>query len=258
MKFLKGGSQVPADLNDEKQHHFFWRRHYKRIIVFFAAALITAGFWQGHQALAQNSVLYWGSSGPEVTKVQAKLNGWGYYTGPIDGYYSNKTQQAVKKFQKNNGLLADGVVGPSTWQAMGYQPGGQSVPYRPGSGGASRGISNRDSTYLLARVIEGEAANEPYVGKVAVGAVILNRTQSSSFPSSLPSVIYQPLAFESVSNGQVNRPVTEESLRAAQQAMSGWDPTDGALFFWNPGKSVNPWIWSRNVTEQIGRHVFAR
>ena len=249
---------MSAGCNDEKQYHSFCRRHYKSIIILFAVVALTAGLWQGQQALAQNKVLYWGSSGPAVTKVQAKLNGWGYYTGPIDGYYSSKTQQAVKKFQKNNGLLADGVVGPRTWQALGYQFGGQSVRYNPGSGGASRGISNRDSTYLLARVIEGEAADEPYVGKVAVGAVILNRTQSSSFPASLPGVIYQPLAFESVSNGHINRPVTEESLRAAQEAMAGWDPTGGSLFFWNPAKPVNSWIWSRNVTEQIGRHVFAR
>lgn len=244
--------------NDGKHSNSLCWRHYKLLIIIFAMVAVTAGLWQGHQALAQNKVLYWGSSGPEVKKVQAKLNGWGYYTGPIDGYYSNKTQQAVKKFQSKNGLVVDGVVGPRTWQALGYQPGGESVRYDPASGGSSRGISNRDSTYLLARVIEGEAANEPYDGKVAVGAVILNRTQSSSFPSSLAGVIYQPHAFESVSNGQANRPVTEESLRAAQQALSGWDPSNGALFFWNPAKPVNSWIWSRNVTGQIGRHVFAR
>ncbi len=244
--------------NDGKQSNSLCRRHFKLLIIIFAAVAVTASLWQGHQALAQNNVLYWGSSGPEVTKVQAKLNGWGYYTGPIDGYYSNKTQQAVKKFQSNNGLLADGVVGPSTWVALGYQPGGESVRYDPASGGVSRGISNRDSTYLLARVIEGEAADEPLAGKVAVGAVILNRTQSSSFPSSLAGVIYQPSAFESVSNGEINRPLSEEALQAAQLAMSGWDPTGGALFFWNPAKQVSSWIWSRNILDQIGRHVFAR
>lgn len=249
---------MSAANNDGKHLNAIVRRYHKLIIAFFMVAAVTAGLWHGQQALAQNNVLYWGSSGPEVKKVQAKLNGWGYYTGPIDGYYSNKTQQAVKKFQSKNGLLADGVVGPRTWEALGDQPGGQSVRYDPAAGGASRGISNRDSTYLLARVIEGEAADEPYVGKVAVGAVILNRTQSSSFPGSLPGVIYQPHAFESISNGQANRPVTEESLRAAQEAMSGWDPTGGALFFWNPAKPVNSWIWSRNVTGEIGRHVFAR
>ncbi len=235
-------------------HH----RCFKYLAALCGAAILLTIFWQGHGALAQNAVLYWGSSGPEVKKVQAKLNSWGYYHGPIDGYYSGKTQKAVKDFQRKNGLNPDGVVGPRTWQALGYSSGGQSPRYVPQDGGASRGITNRDSTYLLARIIEGEAANEPYVGKVAVGAVILNRTQSASFPGSLAGVIYQPHAFESVSNGQYTRPITEESLRAAQEAISGWDPTGGALFFWNPSKPVSPWIWSRDVVNQIGRHVFAR
>lgn len=222
--------------------------------LFLAAVLV----WQGHQAFAQNRVLYWGSSGPDVTKVQATLNRWGYYTGPIDGYYSGKTQRAVKDFQRKNGLKVDGIVGPNTWAALGFSTGGQSPRYAPGSGGVSRGVTNRDSVSLLARVIEGEAADEPFVGKVAVGAVILNRTQSASFPGTLAGVIFQPHAFESVSNGQYTRPVSEESLRAAQEALSGWDPTGGALFFWNPNKPVSPWIWSRDIISSIGRHVFAR
>lgn len=229
----------------------------KIIFVLAGMFMLVVLAWQGHQAFAQNKVLHWGSSGPDVKKVQATLNRWGYYTGPIDGYYSGKTQQAVKNFQRKNGLRVDGVVGPQTWSAMGFAAGGQSPRYVPQGGGASRGITNRDSVYLLARVIEGEAADEPYIGKVAVGAVVLNRTQSASFPSTLAGVVYQPHAFESVTNGQYTRPVTEESLRAAQQAMSGFDPTGGALFFWNPAKPVTSWIWSRNITNRIGRHVFA-
>ncbi|WP_216598100.1 cell wall hydrolase [Propionispora sp. 2/2-37] len=116
----------------------------------------------------------------------------------------------------------------------------------------------RGEVTLLARVIEGEAANEPFLGKVAVGAVILNRTKSADFPHTISGVIYQDHAFESVANGQVNRPLSQESIRAADTAMGGYDPTGGSLFFWNPSKPVSPWIWSRNINTEIGNHVFGR
>lgn len=225
------------------------------VLIVSAVLLLVIGFFslQG-SALGQDQTLYWGSRGSEVTKVQALLNRWGYYGGAIDGYYSGKTFQAVKDFQRKNGLKADGVVGPQTRAALGLPVVRKAVPT------VSR-ASNADSSsnvYLLARVIEGEAANEPYHGKVGVGAVIVNRSKSGLFPASLPGVIYQPHAFESVTNGQYTRTVTNESLRAAQEALSGWDPTGGALFFWNPSKPVSSWIWSRPVITQIGRHVFAR
>lgn len=207
-------------------------------------------------AYPQYRSLYWGLAGDDVTRLQSQLSAWGYYTGPIDGYYGSGTQQAVILFQRYNGLTPDGVVGAATWEALGFSPTYDYVPPEPA--GVSRGISNRGDVYLLARVIEGEAADEPFTGKVAVGAVILNRMRSAAFPHSLAGVIYQPHAFESVSNGQYNRPVTEESLRAAMLAMSGWDPTSGALYFWNPAKLVSPWIWTRNIITQIGRHIFAR
>lgn len=228
----------------------------KRATLFIFAAFLAAGLivWRGY-AFGQDRILYWGSSGPDVTKVQALLNRWGYYTGPIDGYYSGKTFRAVQEFQRKNGLMVDGVVGPETWAALGLPSVREAVPT---VGGVSRGIDDRSNVYLLARVIEGEAADEPYLGKVAVGAVIVNRMQSGLFPTTLAGVIFQPHAFESVTNGQYTRPVSEESLRAAQEALSGWDPTGGALFFWNPYKPVSPWIWTRPLLTQIGRHVFAR
>lgn len=231
---------------------------YKKALIITIAVLFAATglvVWRGGIAFGQN--LYWGSSGPEVTKVQALLNKWGYYHGPIDGYYSGKTFNAVKEFQRKNGLAVDGVVGPRTRAALGLttaRPAGSTTA----ASGVSRGITNNDNVYLLARVIEGEAANEPYTGKVAVGAVIVNRVQSGAFPNSLAGVIYQPHAFESVTNGQYTRTVTGDSLRAAQEAVNGWDPTGGAVFFWNPYKRVSAWIWSRPVITQIGRHVFAR
>lgn len=235
----------------------YLRRAIKTFLIIGALLVSGMVIWRGGEALGQSTVLYWGSSGPEVTKVQALLNRWGYYTGPVDGYYSGKTFKAVQDFQRKNGLAPDGVVGPNTWASLGLPAVRQSA-YGTYSSGASRGASDRDSVNLLARVIEGEAADESYAGKVAVGAVILNRTQSGAFPSSIAGVIFQPSAFESVSNGQYTRPVSDESLRAAQAAISGFDPTNGAIFFWNPYKPVNAWIWSRQVLTQIGRHIFAR
>jgi N-acetylmuramoyl-L-alanine amidase len=111
---------------------------------------------------------------------------------------------------------------------------------------------------LLAHLINGEAATEPYVGKVAVGGVVMNRIQNPRFPKTIAGVVYQPHAFESVSNGIFNRPVNNESLKAATDAISGWDPSGGALYFFNPAKTNNPWIWARSTITQIGRHIFAR
>lgn len=223
------------------------------MLVFF----LMGSFFIYSTALAQDPVLYWGSSGTKVKAVQQRLKDWGYFTGKVDGYYSGQTASAVRKFQTRNGLKVDGVVGTRTYQAMGLATVPKKTSYSTTTT-ASRGfVSNRDSVNLLARVIMGEAADEPYVGKVAVGAVILNRTRNSSFPNTLSGVVYQPLAFESVSNGQYNRAVSQEAIQAAQAALSGYDPTGGSLFFWNPSKPVSRWIWSRKIVTQIGDHVFA-
>lgn len=202
------------------------------------------------QAAAQS--IYWGSSGAEVTRVQERLSQWGYYSGPLDGYYGYETYRAVLNFQRSNGLNPDGVVGSNTLVAMGL-----STP-EPAPEVSRGAATDRGEISLLAQVIEGEAADEPYLGKVAVGAVIANRTKSASFPHTISGVIFQDFAFESISNGQAYRPVTSESIEAAQSALAGYDPTGGALFFWNPYKPVSPWIWSRPIITQIGNHVFAR
>lgn len=232
----------------------------KGIFALFAAiavaAVITGMVFFADYINAQTSTLYWGSSGNEVTKVQNRLKDWGYYNGPADGYFGADTAAAVKAFQSKNGLASDGVVGDSTWEAMGF-PVSNSAPssdYTP-----SRGSSARDDVTLLARLVEGEAGgSEPYLGKVAVAAVILNRVDSDQFPNTLAGVIYQPNAFESISNGIANNTPSEESIKAAQDAMNGWDPTYGCLFFWNPSKPVSAWIWSRQIQTQIGAHVFAK
>lgn len=225
--------------------------------------MLAAVFFLG-SAVAQNRTLYWGSSGADVKKVQSRLSDWGYFKGPIDSYYGATTFNAVKDFQRKNGLAVDGVCGPRTWAALGYSvaqgqaQGPAAAPANQADAGVSRGVTNRGDVYLLAKVIEGEAADEPYTGKVAVGAVMMNRVQSASFPNTLAGVVYQPHAFESVTNGQYNRPTSEESIKAAQQAMNGWDPSGGALFFWNPSKPVSAWIWTRSIINTIGNHVFAR
>ncbi|ADG83770.1 spore cortex-lytic protein [Thermincola ferriacetica] len=225
----------------------------KVLILSIVLATLFSGTLFCVHLFAQPATLYWGSKGSDVIKLQTRLKDWGYFKGPVDGVFGAATSRAVKNFQRKHGLTPDGVVGPATWRALGISAFSRGSNYTP-----SRGVSNRDEITLLARVINAEAGAEPYEGKVAVGAVILNRVESPSFPNTLAGVIYQPGAFESVSNGTINKPPSKESLRAAQDAMNGWDPVYGALYFWNPGKPVNKWIWSRKIIQRIGDHVFAR
>ncbi len=188
-----------------------------------------------------------GDSGDKVREIQKKLSRWGYYSGSIDGVYGSKTVAAVKYFQRKNGLTADGVCGPATLAALGI------------SGGSSSSSVGDSDFYLLARMIAAEARGEPYVGQVAVGAVILNRVKHPSFPNSIAGVIYQRGAFTSISDGQwASVTVTAECRRAAQDALSGWDPTGGAIYYYNPAKTTSKWIWSREVVLTIGDHVFAK
>lgn len=205
---------------------------------------------------AEEAVVYWGMTGDKVYEIQQKLKQWGYYDGPIDGYYGASTFDAVKKFQARNGLAADGTVGNQTAAAMGINLGTST-----GGGGAappSRG-GNRvgGNVYLLAQAIHGEARGEPYLGKVAVAAVILNRVADPRFPNTIEGVIYQPGAFTAVSDGQIHLAPDEESLRAARDALNGWDPTYGAVYYYNPAKATSAWIWSRPVHLIIGKHHFA-
>lgn len=202
------------------------------------------------------AAIYWGMTGDKVYEVQQKLKQWGYYDGPIDGIYGAKTFDAVKKFQAKNGLAVDGVVGKQTAAAMGINlgstsGGGISTPSRGGA-------RNEGDVYLLAKAVHGEARGEPYIGKVAVAAVILNRVKDPRFPNTIAGVIYQPGAFTAVSDGQINLAPDEESLRAARDALNGWDPTYGAIYYYNPAKATSSWIWSRPVHIVIGKHHFAK
>lgn len=220
-----------------------------------ALAFLVVGLLTG-LLLNRYPLLVPGTRGPEVREVHQLLAVRGLYHAPVRDVYTSDTVRAVRDFQRANRLPAHGLVGPATWEAL-HRP--LPAPPEPGPVAASRGgVSDRDTVLLLAHLVAGEAADEPFAGKVAVAAVALNRTRHPAFPSTVPGVIFQPDAFESVENGQFYRPVTAEDLRAAELALQGWDPSGGALYFWNPAKPVNPWIWSRPVVTQIGGHVFAR
>lgn len=188
-----------------------------------------------------------GSRGDEVRRIQQKLKNWGYYTGSVDGIYGSQTQNAVRKFQRDNGLTVDGIAGPKTLSYLGIT-----------SGGSGSGQYNSNDVYLLAKVIAAEARGESYVGQVAVGAVVLNRVEHSSFPDSIAGVVYQPGAFSCVNDSNWSVAPTAESQKAARDAINGWDPSGGAIYYYNPAKTSNQWIRSRPVIVTIGSHLFCR
>ena len=190
----------------------------------------------------------YGSRGSEVTQIQTKLKRWGYYNGNIDGIYGTQTVNAVKYFQRKNGLTVDGIAGPNTLKAMGIYT----------STSSSSTASNSNDINLLSRLIYGEARGEPYTGQVAVGAVVLNRVRSSSFPNTISGVIYQSGAFNVVSDGQINLTPNSTAKKAAQDALNGWDPSYGAIYYFNPSTATNKWIWSRPMTVTIGKHRFCK
>ena len=194
----------------------------------------------------------YGSSGQEVINIQAKLYNWGYYDGIVDGIYGYQTFSAVKKFQAKNGLVVDGVSGPQTLAALGLPTG---VAPTGGGGGGSPGGSDLN---LLARLVHGEARGEPYEGKVAVAAVVLNRTSDSRFPKTIAGVIYQPGAFDAVYDGQINLAPDQSSINAARDALNGWDPSYGCVYYYNPATATSSWIWSRPIILTIGNHNFAK
>lgn len=199
----------------------------------------------------QTLVLKQGSTGDDVKTVQKKLKNWGYYTGSVDGIFGSKTKEAVKYFQRKNGLTVDGIVGTNTLKALGMSGSSSS------SSSSSSGSYTSSDVNLLARLIYAEARGESYTGQVAVGAVVLNRVRSASFPNSISGVIYQPYAFTCVQDGQFNLTPDATAKRAAQDAMNGWDPSYGALYYYNPAVATSSWIFSRQTVVTIGKHVFA-
>ena len=217
----------------------------KRILIslLLVFSLITSFLISSSNAHALSK---YGSTGNEVTQIQQRLQSLGYYSGTIDGIYGKETKNAVIAFQKNCGLTADGIAGSKTLTYLGLSS---------SSSSNSSGFTQSEVD-LLARTISAESRCEPYEGQVAVGAVILNRIEHPSFPNTIAGVIYQSGAFSCIDDGQINEPVYESSKRAAVDAMNGWDPSGGAIYYYNPVTATSKWIRSRPIIATIGKHVF--
>ena len=223
-----------------------YRKMIIALILIINIGIIAAVGIIDHNSDVAEVVSRFGSSGSEVRQIQTKLKNWGYYKGEIDGIYGSRTVSAVKYFQRKNGLTVDGIAGSKTLAAMGI---------KSSSNNSSAGTSQANLN-LLAHLIYGEARGEPYNGMVAVAAVVLNRVESSNFPSTIAGVIYQPGAFTAVDDGQINLEPNQTAYNAARDALNGWDPTGGALYYFNPNTATNKWIWSRPHTITIGKHRF--
>lgn len=215
-------------------------------IVFIILIIYNIFFSKYNESLALSK---YGSRGDEVIQIQTKLKRWGYYNGSIDGIYGSQTLAAVKWFQSKNGLTVDGIAGTKTLNAMGI--------YNSSNNTGST-ASNSNDLNLLSRLIYAEARGEPYTGQVAVGAVVLNRIKSSSFPNTMAGVIYQAGAFSVVNDGQINLTPNATARKAAQDAYNGWDPSYGAIYYFNPNTATSKWIWSRPMTVTIGNHRFCK
>lgn len=224
---------------------------HKICVVFFIIVVVSItlfiGFSKNNKVEALSK---YGSRGNEVKQIQQKLKNWGYYKGAVDGIYGSKTLEAVKYFQRKNGLTVDGIAGEKTLAALGISGASNSS--------SSSTNSNSNNVTLLAKLIYGEARGEQYIGQVAVGAVVMNRVKSNSFPNTIAGVIYQSGAFDAVSDGQINKTPDSTAKKAAQDAINGWDPSYGAIYYFNPATATNKWIWSRPLTVVIGKHRFCK
>ena len=221
------------------------KKHIAIIAVLFIIFIVYNIFFSNNDIFALSK---YGSRGSEVTQIQTKLKRWGYYNGSIDGIYGSETLAAVKYFQRKNGLTVDGIAGKKTLEAMGI--------FNSSGNSSSSNSTNSSDLNLLARAVYSEARGEPYAGQVAVAAVILNRVKSSSFPNTIAGVIYQPGAFTAVSDGQINLTPNQTAYNAARDALNGWDPCYGAIYYFNPATATNKWIWSRPHVITIGKHRF--
>ena len=227
------------------------KKNLKAIIIIFLVSSIFISynvFLRNNESFALSK---YGSRGEEVKTIQTKLKRWGYYKGNIDEIYGSQTLAAVKWFQQKNGLTVDGIAGTKTLEAMGiYNSSGNS------SSNSSSSTTSSDLN-LLSRLVYGEARGEPYTGQVAVAAVVLNRVRNSAFPNTIAGVIYQKGAFDVVADGQINLTPNDTAKKAAQDALNGWDPTYGSVYYYNPATATSKWIWSTTYVTQIGNHIFA-
>lgn len=221
------------------------------LMLVFTYAISSLYLYPYNKAI-KTAVYKYGSKGDTVKVIQEKLKRWGYYNDGLDGVYGYQTYTAVKYFQKKNGLTVDGIAGNNTLKAMGINPDTSSA------GSSGKTSTSNQNVDLLARIINGEARGEPYEGQVAVGAVVLNRVADSRFPSTIAGVIYQPGAFTAIADGQINAKLVQTSVNAARDALNGWDPSGGAVYYFNPDTATSAWIWSRPLIKVIGKHRFCK
>ena len=236
-----------------------WRRLGVLCVLILFSFFSTSDFIIPYCNVIKTATYKYGSKGQTVREVQSRLKKWGYYKGGVDGVYGYQTYLGVKAFQRKNGLTVDGVVGNATLKALGIN-----IPKASGGGGggtktaSAKTATSSSDELLLARLINGEARGEPYEGQVAVGAVILNRTRDPKFPKTIAGVVYQPGAFTAIVDGQVHAQMEQNSIRAARDALNGWDPSSGAIYYFNPDTATSAWIWSRPLIKIIGKHRFCR
>ena len=218
------------------------------ILIISIISFLTYNIFLREDSNSSYALSKYGSRSDEVKQIQTKLKRWGYYNGNVDGIYGSQTLSAVKWFQSKNGLSVDGIAGPKTLAAMGI--------FSTNTG--NNATNSSSDLNLLARLVYAEARGEPYTGQVAVASVVLNRVKSSSFPNSVAGVIYQSGAFSVVNDGQINLTPNQTARKAAQDAINGWDPSYGAIYYFNPNTATSKWIWSRPLTVVIGNHRFCK
>lgn len=252
---------------------------YRLVIVTFCLVvglLALFKFEHNHTATETfgTAILRQGSTGNDVYELQGRLKHLGYYDGKVDGVFGSKTKNAVTWFQWKFGLKSDGLVGSKTklklWNATkDWKPTAADLPPQAGAGNNAgkpetkipaantKGFTDKDLK-MMANAVYGESRGEPYLGQVAVAAVILNRVESSQFPNTPTGVIFQPGAFTAVADGQIWLTPNASAMKAVKDALSGWDPTDGCLYYFNPETATSKWIWSRPQYKTIGKHIFCR
>ncbi|MGP4079628.1 cell wall hydrolase [Pseudalkalibacillus sp. R45] len=206
-------------------------------VVFAAGAIATL---PTQEASAHSKTVKMGDSQGYVWDVQHRLQQLGFYKDKVDGVFGSTTKDAVIRFQKANGIKADGVAGNGTFAKLYNQ------------------TYTVDEIQMMAQMVHGEARGESFEGKVAVAAVIMNRLDSSKFPNDVKNVLFQDRAFTAIADGQYNTTPDAEAYKAVYSAISGWDPSLGSTFYFNPNTATSDWIWSREQIVQIGKHIFAK
>ncbi|MBH5316577.1 spore cortex-lytic enzyme [Paenibacillus sp. GSMTC-2017] len=241
------------------------------VLLIIGSFSLVKGQIGGSTATFSNSTIKVGSSGNDVYELQGRLTYLGYYNGKIDGIFGTKTKGAVTWFQWKFGLKSDGVVGAGTKKKLvaaskEWKPGttvaeSTKAPAKGGKKGSTLAKSNRhglteNDLQIMANAVYGEARGEPYEGQVAVAAVILNRVKSQSFPNTVYGVIFQPRAFTAVADGQIYLTPNAKAREAVEDALNGWDPSGGCLYYFNPDTATSAWIWTRTQIKTIGKHIF--